>query len=185
MKFSLNCKKFEKKYLNDIKLGILNFYSKKYHNVQIKYKKSKNIYTFFIYVDLDVVENNEWYQETVLIKSYNNTQAIENFAQIALSEYKEEYDDSTKGYLQKFLDEMDAIVIMYKTLGMNLEIEKHNPKRHEYSVIYDRGLSSWMGRKWIYMNYNYDGMMTREEYKTNISYLKKSLSLYYDKFQQK
>jgi len=182
MEFSLNYKKFDKEYLENIKLKILNFYSSKYQNVEIKYRKKETSYTFFVYVDLDVVNNKIWHQKKFLIKKYNNVEAIENFVPILKDKYYKEYDDSQKDYIQNFVEEMESIIILYKTLGMCLTIDYlKNPT--EYHIIYYRSSNNkFRSNKYINFYCNYENMMTKEEYKKNISILKKILSEYYDKY---
>jgi len=182
MEFNLNCKKFDKKYLNDIKLEILKFYNVKYQNVEIKYRKSKLIYTFSVYVNLDVVNDKIWCQEKVLIKTYSNIEAVENFVPTLKDEYYEEYDDNRKDYLQKFVDEMESIVVLYKTLGMDLTID-YNESPKEYDITYKtNSLTKFFSNKYINIRCNYEGMMTKEEYRKNICCLKNTLSRYYDKY---
>jgi len=179
-KFDLNCKKFDKKYLKDIQDGILNFYNQKYKGIKIVYKISKSKYTFFIYAQLEVIEGSEWTSETVLLKSYDNIKAIEMFAQIPMSEYIDEYDDSKKNYLQKFIEEMEAVVIMYTTLGLNLEISHiENWKRYRVKYTITKGM---VGRFYVNMMYSFDDMMTRQEYIKNINKLKRELSKNYEVF---
>lgn len=187
MTFSINNKKFQKDYYNKIISGIHKRYKKIYQNSQIdvEYKISKNIYTFFVYVTLDIINDKGIVPEKTLIKTYNNFEAITYFSPIPLDEYITEYDDSRKNYLDQFIEEVNAIIMSYKILGMNIEPLKIGTNSSQYSItiIKEENTYSWGGNcEYIYGYFKFNGMITKEEYKNNLCDVKRRLKKVYEKW---
>lgn len=186
MTFSINNKKFQKDYYNKIISGIHKRYKKIYQNSQIdvEYKISKNIYTFFVYVTLDIINDKGIVPEKTLIKTYNNFEAITYFSPIPLDEYIAEYDDSRKNYLDQFIEEVTAIIMSYKILGMNIEPLKIGVNSNQYSItiIKEENTYSWSGNEYICGYFKFNGMITKEEYKKNLCDVKDRLKKVYEKW---
>ena len=181
--FSINNKKFKGKYYDQIISGIHKKYKKIYPDseIEVVYKMSGGEYTFFVYITLDIIETTA-IKEKVLIKSYNNYGAITYFSSILLEDYMKEYDDSKKNYLEKFIEETNALIMSYKLAGMN--IKPINYKNNYYTIIIHHK-SSWVCDDCIRAYFKFKNMITEEEYKNHLRDVKSRLKQKYEKWVDK
>lgn len=183
MDFSINNKKFYGDYYNQIISGIHKRYKKIYPNTVIdtEYKVSKTVYTFFIYVTLDVINVTGVAPERTLIKTYNNFDAIICFSSIPLEDYMVEYDDSRRNYLEQFEEEVQAMIVSYKMLGMDIEPFKIDLNSCEYNITINIK-SSWSSHEYIFSRFRFKGMITKEEYDNHIKDMRGRLKRVYEKW---
>ena len=180
MNWNFNAIKIKGKFYEDITNGIMKKWCEKYCNVTIVYKTYKNQYIFFIHGTIEVIKDGNWVYQNVLLKQYNNEDAISNFATIPREKFLEEYENN---FLNNFLEEQEAVVCLYKTLGMNLELKKDLDK-YPTIIVTNNEISpnfSWMRNKYINTYSKFENFMFREEYKRNINALRKQISEYWDK----
>jgi len=183
--FSINHKKFTGEYYNQITKGIHRRYKKVYPDstIDVEYKRSCGEYKFFVFVTLPVINGEGLAKERTLIKSYNNFDAITYFSSIPLDDYLKQYDDSKNDYLNKFIDEANAIILNYTLAGMDIEPIVYKPDITQYVItIKDLG---WIGKTYIFGHTRYKGMMTEEEYKSHLRHVKTKLKENYEKWQQR
>lgn len=186
MDFSINNKKFYGDYYNQIISGIHKRYKKIYPNTVIdtEYSVSKTVYTFFVYVTLDVINENGIAPEKTLIRTYNNFEAITYFSSIPLEDYMAEYDDSKKNYLEKFVEEVQAVILSYKMLGLDIEPFTIDSNAHKYCIVINKKHSSsiWSQHDYIFGRFKFKGMMTKEENENHLRSVKGQMKKYYEKW---
>lgn len=183
--FSINNKKFTGEYRNKIVSGIHKRYKKIYPDstIEVEYKISKGNYIFFVYVTLNVINEQGVSPEKTLIREYNNYDAITYFSSLPLSEYLEEYDDAKKNYLAKFIEEVNAIIMSYKMLGMEIDPLRIQDNSDEYSINIPALKTNWVSsNSLIYSRFRFKGMIMKEEYESHLRNIKAQLKQKYEKW---
>lgn len=180
--FTINNKKFKKEFLNDIKDGIIKRYRELYPNlkISIEYKQKTGIYKFFVYIDFYAINKNGIEGTKTLLMDYSNTEAISLFASIPLESFLEQYDDSRKDYRKEFLEKVEGFIVLYKTLGLDIKPIEETDDGYYIGVQRCKTSYSWLSNEHIHCYFKFD-IVTIEEMKTNLSYVKNKLKKIYER----
>jgi hypothetical protein len=135
----------------------------------------RSLHTFSVSKNFIVIDKQGLVTNDILLKKYNNIDAIELFSSIPMNDYLKEYDDSTKNYKEYLINKLESLVLYYKIKGLD---------NITMSVEYDRINIQVLGKSYVdccFINnyFHFNNIITKEEYQTFFNRTKRALEKTY------
>ena len=184
--FSINDVKFTDNDCKYIKNKIIERYEKSCPGKQFNviYKKVKNEYSFLVYKNEVIIDNNgELQNEDIFIHQYSNSIVINVFTMEMKEKFYKKYYDDQKIDINEITDYLDSIVTIYAL--QNVKIEWEINKRDKYVIMreilqYEQHMF-FMNRIMEFFYFKYNDCCTKNE----LSDLKRRVNKFMKKIDKK